>query len=186
MQKVETHFLNMLIHWLDFMHLHNKQFPFAHRKTHIIQTAFLLIPVSDLKLGRALKSIMEFQRRLGVILRECEDAWQDMFIYALAHAQAPQLLRCFLAFHHFVFQSKRIGEMWSRTENMLWDKFSLGMWRAIGGDPKFCARCANFEQAKKLFVFASADDQKPRIRTTKSTLVQRRLPGSIGSHKLKK
>jgi hypothetical protein len=166
MEKAETHFLNMLVRWLDYMQEQKKQFPFEHRKAYVIETAFLLVPISDLRLGRTLQIIVEFQTRLRVILQECENAWQDLFIYALAHAQAPKLLRCFLTLHHFVFQSKDIIRTWSPTANMIWDQFALGMWKAIGGDTKFCARCADTAQAKRFFMVGIHGNHRRNGRST--------------------
>jgi hypothetical protein len=45
--------------------------------------------------------MIEFQIRIAVIIRECEKAWQELFFYAVALAQAPKLLACFLICHHF-------------------------------------------------------------------------------------
>jgi hypothetical protein len=150
MVRAEEHFLKMLTDWLELEA--KKKFPFLIRKSHLMNLAFVLMPITNSRLGLALKTIIEFERRLILILSLMEDQaiWKDLFIFTIALAQAQQLLRCFLALHHFVFPRDEITKGMSREIHEIWDRFTTGMWQFLAMDQNFCRRCAELNHAQTI------------------------------------
>jgi hypothetical protein len=153
MVGAEAKFGTILTSWIEKAVSNRVKFTFEGRRKQVLDCAVMLQVVRRLKLGRILKTFIEFQDRLQVIIGNgLEPDWAKLFFFAVAHSDCPQVLRNFLIFHHFVFQSAAVVEPWDRNIHDRWQRFAAGMWHILREDRKLCEQCSDPKAVSKLFV----------------------------------
>jgi hypothetical protein len=151
MKAAEHKFGGILGRWMQEVAISRVTFPFEARRKQVLDCSVMLQSILQLRPGRVLKILIEFQDRLQVIVGDGPD-WEQLFFFAMAHAQYPQVLRHFLVFHHFVFQSDLIVGCWARTIHEKWQRFGAGMWHVVRVDKKFCEECSDPRDVQQFFV----------------------------------
>jgi hypothetical protein len=151
MEAAEHKFSGILGQWMEEVAINCVTFPFEARRKQVLDCSVMLQSILQLRPGRVLKILIEFQDRLEVIAGD-RPFWEQLFFFAVAHAQCPQVLRHFLVFHHVVFQSDLIVGRWARNIHDRWQRFAAGMWHIVRVDRKFCEKCSDPKAVQKFFV----------------------------------
>ncbi|KAK8890080.1 hypothetical protein M9Y10_034839 [Tritrichomonas musculus] len=154
MKEAQIMFMKLLNSWME------KEWPeqsrichFNNKIKYVLDASTLLGQLNSVGLGKKLKIILNFQRRLQVILgRYWDKDWSIIFNYAIYAASAPIVFAVFLTLHHFIFTDNDVVAGWGKSIHSTWGLFSAGMWYVMKRNPSFCSFCSNIDECKQLFM----------------------------------
>lgn len=154
MKKADATFLSLLNEWMENeWPKQNASCHFNDKIKHVLDATTLLSQTPKMGIGMRLKIILQFQKRLHVILDEYWDQeWSILFHFAIYAANVPNIFETFLILHHFIFTMNDIVDVWGQNVHNTWGLFSTGMWYILKRNPDFCSYCSNINDCKELFV----------------------------------
>ena len=145
-------FINLLNKWMEDVWISQQdKCKFLNRIKYISEASTLLNKLNELKIGQKLRLILDFIKRLKIIIGENSSEWNLIFSYTVFIAQSNHLLPSFLALQHYIFSENDIVKCWSQSVYNNWGMFTSGILSIISNDKEFCSKCFDPEYYKTLF-----------------------------------
>lgn len=148
-KELQERFRDLLSTWVD--NEWRVQHQYVKRRFRIMsKIGAPLVELGQVKLGRRLKIIIDFQKNLQTIFHDVwDELWKTIFHFAILSA-SPDLLITFLFLEHYVFQDRFIVGRWAKEDiHSYWMMFSGGILQVIKADQALTDYCVNPDKRKE-------------------------------------
>ena len=151
-KELQERFRDLLSTWVDKEW--RVQHQYVKRRFQIMaRIGAPLVELGQVRLGRRLKMIIDFQKNLQTLFHDVwDELWKTIFHFAILSA-SPDLLITFLYLEHYVFQDRFIVGKWAKDIHSDWLMFSGGMLQVIKADHDLTDYCVNPDKRKEYLRF---------------------------------